>query len=425
MSALAVGDLNADGRPDIVAADFDNDGRTDLATANSGGTASITLLDNVAAANALAPSFSVTSFIAAGGVGASIAAGDLNRDGRVDLVFGKDSTSVQSTVRNDPSTGLVAANVASLDLGGMRRGLDVHIADVNRDGIIDAVFASSTGLALNAPDPVMAPAATFPFGTVPLGTLSAAQTVTVTNNGAAPLLGAPALGGTNPNDFLVTADGCAGGGGFNGSGPCNLQVRFSPTGVENTARTATLLPSANAPPDVTAATLSGTAGTLPVGPPGTTRPAGPADQGEDQRQDDPDHVHRQARAGCGASSQPAAHEERARRRPRQQSPHRPRDAHRAARPAAGQLSPGRRVPRRRGCARNRCPADDLAGLTQTACRIRLGTWPEGASAASAPAALRRRVRESRCRRARQVGRRRGARARPGRRAGRARASRAR
>jgi hypothetical protein len=321
---------------DIVAADFNSDGRPDLATANSGGTASITLLSNTTAPNAAAPSFGIANFNAAGGTGASIAAGDLNRDGRIDLVFGKDGTSVQSTVRNDAATGLVAANVANLDLGGMSRGLDVDIADVDRDGIVDAVFAgsvtseaivahndtaanaasftlfvsaavavsaggstrgvdaadlnadgaldlatadpgtNSTGVALNAPDPVMTPAGTFQFGTVPLGTLSAAQTVTVTNNGAAPLLGAPLLGGANPEDFLVTADSCVGGGGFNGSGQCNLQVRFGPTGTQNTARSATLLPSANTPTAVTAAALGGTAGTLPAGTPGPTGATGAA-----------------------------------------------------------------------------------------------------------------------------------------------------
>jgi hypothetical protein len=120
---------------------------------------------------------------------------------------------------------------------------------------------------------------TFP-GTQPQQTVSAPQTVTITNEGGNPLSitgttfadSASPLVSDHPEDFLIGSSSCLGPVAFETT--CQLTVRFAPQG-EGT-RTASLQVASNAGAGTTVIELSGTGGSLPQGQPGASGATGPA-----------------------------------------------------------------------------------------------------------------------------------------------------
>jgi hypothetical protein len=109
-------------------------------------------------------------------------------------------------------------------------------------------------------------------GTQPLSTVSAPQTITLTNSGGNPLEiwsetfgdSNPALASDHPEDFLIDSSSCLGEVAFEGS--CQLKVRFAPQGTGT--RTATLQIAGDMGAGPTSIALSGTGGALPQGPQG-------------------------------------------------------------------------------------------------------------------------------------------------------------
>jgi len=96
------------------------------------------------------------------------------------------------------------------------------------------------------------------------GTISAPQSVNVTNNGSAPLVVSGfAGGGSNPDDFFTSTDTCR--GQIAPGAICTVQVRFTPQAQGS--RSATLRVLSNAPSSTTIA-LTGTAATRATGPQG-------------------------------------------------------------------------------------------------------------------------------------------------------------
>jgi hypothetical protein len=105
------------------------------------------------------------------------------------------------------------------------------------------------------------------FPSQPQGTASAAQTVTVTNNGSAPLtVSSATASGTNPEDYLVTSQCHA---PVETGQSCGIAVRFDPH--EAGASSASLTLETNTAAQPLPIELSGTGGALPTGP---TGPAG-------------------------------------------------------------------------------------------------------------------------------------------------------
>jgi hypothetical protein len=114
-------------------------------------------------------------------------------------------------------------------------------------------------LAVGAPGSLAFP------GTQPLETVSAPQTLNLTNIGSVTLaISGLAFAGTDPGDFFVGSDGCLGplapGAG------CSLTVNFAPQATGS--RSATLQIASNDPNSPTSVGLMGTGGQLPQGPPG-------------------------------------------------------------------------------------------------------------------------------------------------------------
>lgn len=84
-----------------------------------------------------------------------------------------------------------------------------------------------------------APGTTLDFGTVLIGTTSAAQTITLTNNTTATIpFTSAATSGTNATDYIVTTAGCT--GGIVVGTPCVVSVAFKPTVVAPPSEVATL-----------------------------------------------------------------------------------------------------------------------------------------------------------------------------------------
>jgi hypothetical protein len=105
-------------------------------------------------------------------------------------------------------------------------------------------------------------ASSLTYGNQNTGTTSAAQPVTLTNSGTAPLsLTSVAIGGTNPGDFAQT-NNCPATLMVNAT--CTVNVTFAPTAAG--ARSATLTFTDNAPSVTQSVALSGT-GVVPPPPP--------------------------------------------------------------------------------------------------------------------------------------------------------------
>ena len=153
-----------------------------------------------------------------------------------------------------------ASNVAgpSVDFGGVG------------NGAVSITYAVPTA-------DLSAQAITFP-GSQPQGIAGPAQTLSVANNGSAPLsVAGVVLGGADPADYLVdneckqlVAPGSS----------CKINVRFSPQAQGSSSATLTVL--SNAPSTPAPVALSGTGGAPaqgtpgPQGPAGATGPQGPA-----------------------------------------------------------------------------------------------------------------------------------------------------
>jgi glycine rich protein/collagen triple helix repeat protein len=118
-----------------------------------------------------------------------------------------------------------------------------------------------------------ASAVVFP-ATQPLQTVSAPQTITITNTGGNPLQisgitfagSPPPLSTDAPEDFLVGSSTCFGSIAYEES--CQVTVRFAPQNEGAQTGTLRILGNMGAGPAVL--TLSGTGGTLPQGPQGDT-----------------------------------------------------------------------------------------------------------------------------------------------------------
>ena len=123
----------------VQIADIDGDTRLDILTANSGGTGSVGVLVNKGFG-----AFQAASAIPAGGALTSIAIGDLNNDGRLDVV---------ATTANDVS---VVTNLGSMKFSSPvffpsgESSRSPSIGDFNGDGNLDVAAANSDGTTGNS-----------------------------------------------------------------------------------------------------------------------------------------------------------------------------------------------------------------------------------------------------------------------------------
>jgi hypothetical protein len=109
------------------------------------------------------------------------------------------------------------------------------------------------------------------FSTQPLQTISAPLALNITNIASGPLqLSSLAFTGADPEDFVVTSDGCL--GPIPAGETCTLEVAFAPQGPG--ARTATLVIGSNDQFSPAFVAVSGTGGQLPQGPAGATGATG-------------------------------------------------------------------------------------------------------------------------------------------------------
>jgi len=127
------------------------------------------------------------------------------------------------------------------------------------------VALSGTGTAAAQPA-VSLSASMLDFGTASLGAKSAAQAITLTNSGEAPLtLAGLVLGGAAGGDFAL-AGTCANGATITPGGACTLQLTFAPTAVGTRSGTLTVTSNAANGNPVVALSGSGVQYALSVNP---------------------------------------------------------------------------------------------------------------------------------------------------------------
>jgi Ca2+-binding RTX toxin-like protein len=270
----------------IGAADFDGDGNTDIVAGGINGVnAGVYFFKGTATGALTVPP------VPLGGSGAQKpVAGDLNGDGRMDIVAGRPSSGDVVVIprTGSGSTGFDAPipvdpdgpgglnrrpTVADLDGDGvldlavpnvsgpqadkvsvlLGRGSFTFVvgshepvgdnpeqvvsADLNRDGNADLV-TSNSGAGVNsvsvllatAPTATVTPALT-DFGDQQPAVESGQRTITVQNNGAAHLRpGALALVGPQPGDFRISSNTCS-GANLDIGGSCTIGVTFKPTAL--------------------------------------------------------------------------------------------------------------------------------------------------------------------------------------------------
>ena len=130
-SFVAIGDLNGDGMPDVVVAD---------AILGAG---TISVLFNTTAPGATTPTFASKVDIATGSEPVSLALGDLNGDGRLDVAVANEGSSTVSVLINTTSPGASTPSFATkVDLATSTRF--VAFGDLNGDGVPDLAVANAS-----------------------------------------------------------------------------------------------------------------------------------------------------------------------------------------------------------------------------------------------------------------------------------------
>jgi hypothetical protein len=202
--AVALGDLNHDGKPDIVAAD--------------GGANTVSVLLGKGDGTFAAKQDFPTGISPEG-----VALADLNADGKPDIVTANGGANTVSVLLGK-GDGTFAARQ---DLPTGKVPVALALADLNGDGVPDiatANAAENTVSVLLSTPVLETSSGSLAFPTQLFGTKSAAQKVTVTNGGSAPL----AISSVTVSGNFA-ASGCSGSVLAAGTS-CSLGVTFSPQG---------------------------------------------------------------------------------------------------------------------------------------------------------------------------------------------------
>ena len=207
----------------VIAADLNGDGALDLAVANSGSN-SVSVFLGKGDGTFVAPvDYSVGSNPTA------VIAADLNGDGKLDLAAANyGSSNISVLLGKGDGTFQTAANYG-VDLQN-RIPFSLAAGDFNRDGKIDLAasgpFAVSVSLQIPA---VGLSRTTMTFGDRLIGTTSAAETTTLKNTGGLPLnISNVAINGMNTGDFEQT-NNC--GSSLRPGFTCKITVVFKPTQI--------------------------------------------------------------------------------------------------------------------------------------------------------------------------------------------------
>ncbi|HKW63310.1 MAG TPA: choice-of-anchor D domain-containing protein [Candidatus Acidoferrum sp.] len=247
---FVVADFNGDGNLDIVAAN-ELDANAEIWLGNGNGTFNSQTLIDTAGASGVYPR--------------GLIVGDFNLDGHLDIAF-THGVNIDNAGIPD-GVGLLLGNGDGTfqplqEYLASRNAFVQAAADFNRDGSPDLLLLDSgenflTILLNQTPPPVNVSPISLAFGNQLVGTTSATQAVTVTNNGAS----ATTIGVSANGDFSQTNTCPVSPAILAVAAKCTVNVAFKPSATGS--RTGTLSVSYNFPGSPQTVALSGT-GVAPV-----------------------------------------------------------------------------------------------------------------------------------------------------------------
>src|SRR5207249_4276745 len=147
--SVTVGDLNGDGKLDLVVANQ---------TSNT-----VSVLLNTTASGAAIPSFAAKQDFATGTTPVSVTVGDVNLDGKLDLAVANHNSSTVSVLLNTTAPGAAIPSFASKhDFATSTLPLSVTVGDLNLDGRLDLAVANLNSSTVSVLLNTTAPGAAIP-----------------------------------------------------------------------------------------------------------------------------------------------------------------------------------------------------------------------------------------------------------------------